>query len=312
VALAQNEANWIPPHTPWGEPDLRGTWTNATITPFERPSNLADTPVLTEEEAASLEERATRQRESADRARPGGGVGGLNQVWYDRGTKVVSTRQASLVVDPLDGRVPVRPEVEKARNAADPRRTDSPELMSPWERCITRAVPGGMFPHLYNNGYQIVQTPGYVVIVYEMIHAARVIPTNGRPHLPPDLRFWDGDPVGRWEGQTLVVDVTNYNGKGWIVTDSSSRLRGIPQTDALHVVERFTRAGDQTIHYEVTVEDPTVYTRPWKVAMPLQRDDTYRMYEYACHEGNRAIEYLFGAARSLERDTPGSAPTKNR
>jgi hypothetical protein len=174
--------------------------------------------------------------------------------------------------------------------------------MSPWDRCITRGVPGGFFPAGYNNGYRILQTPGYVVILYEMIHAARIIPVGGRAHLPAALKFWDGDSVGRWEGNTLVVDVTNYNGKGWIATNAAAgRIKGIPQSEALHVVERFTRAGADTIHYEVTIDDPTLYTQPWKVAIPLEREDGYMIYEYACHEGNRAVEGVLRAGRSKDR-----------
>ena len=293
---------WTPPKTAWGEPDLQGTWTNETITPFERPKNLAGKPFLTEQEAAAIEEQAAAQRDSADSASRPGDVGSYNQFWFDSGTRVVSSRQTSLVVDPPDGRVPLRPEAEKIRDEADAQNSDSFEFMSPWDRCITRGVPGGFFPAGYNNGYRILQTPGYVVILYEMIHAARIIPVGGRPHLPATLKFWDGDSVGRWEGNTLVVDVTNYNGKGWIATNAAAgRIKGIPQSEALHVVERFTRAGADTIHYEVTIDDPTLYTQPWKVAIPLEREDGYMIYEYACHEGNRAVEGVLRAGRSKDR-----------
>ena len=293
--------NWTPPKTTWGEPDLQGTWTNETITPFERPKHLADKPFLTKEEAADIERQAARQRDNADSAARPGDVGSYNQFWFDSGTKVVSSRQTSLVVDPPDGRVPLRPEAEKIRDEVDAQNSDSFEFMSPWDRCITRGVPGGFFPAGYNNAYQILQTPGYVVILYEMIHAARVIPIGGRPHLPSTLRFWDGDSIGRWEGDTLVVDVTNYNGKGWIATNAAAgRIKGIPQSDELHVVERFTRADAQTIRYEVTIDDPKVYTRPWKVAIPLEREDGYMIYEYACHEGNRAVEGVLRAGRAKE------------
>jgi hypothetical protein len=134
-----------------------------------------------------------------------------------------------------------------------------------------------------------------------MIHAARIIPTDGRAHLPSHLRFWDGDSVGRWEGDTLVVDVTNYNGKGWIATNAASgRMRGVLQSDALHVVERFTRVSASTIHYEVTIDDPKMYTRTWTVAIPLERDDQYRLFEYACHEGNRAVENVLRIGRTRD------------
>ena len=297
----QKRSQWTATRTPWGDPDLQGTWTNETITPFERPASLANTPFLTEAEASALETRAARQRETADDVARPGDVGSYNQVWFDSGTKVVSTRQASLVVDPAEGRVPLRPEALRQREEYDAHNGDAPEFMSPWDRCITRGIPGGFFPAGYNNGYQILQVPGYVVIHYEMIHAARIIPTDGRAHRPSHLRSWDGDSVGRWEGDTLVVDVTNYNGKGWIATNAAAgRMRGILQSDALHVVERFSRVSASTIHYEVTIDDPKMYTRPWKVAIPLERDDDYRIFEYACHEGNHAVENVLRSARALE------------
>jgi hypothetical protein len=179
--------------------------------------------------------------------------------------------------------------------------------MSPWDRCITRGIPGGFFPAGYNNAYQIVQARGFVVIHYEMIHAARIIPTNGRPHLPSHIGLWDGDSVGHWEGNTLVVDITNYNGKGWIATNAAAgRVKGIPQSDALHVVERFTRTDQDTINYEVTIDDPKMYTKSWKVAMPLTRDDSYQIFEYACHEGNQAVEHILRAGRFVEKDAGGT------
>jgi hypothetical protein len=300
--LAQNRA-WTPPRTAWGDPDLQGTWTNETITPFERPAAMRDKPFLTTAEASAIEARAAEQRARADGPPRPGDVGNYNQFWFDAGTKVVSTRQSSLVVDPPDGRVPLRPDAERQQADYDARNGEAPEFMSPWDRCITRGIPGGLFPAGYNNGYQILQFPGYVVIHYEMIHAARIIPTDGRAHMPAHLRFWDGDSVGRWDGNTLVVDVTNYNGKGWIATNAAAgRIRGVLQSDALHVVERFTPVSATTIHYEVTIDDPKVYTRPWKLAIPLERDDAYQFFEYACHEGNHAVEHVLRGARALEAE----------
>jgi hypothetical protein len=196
--------------------------------------------------------------------------------------------------------VPVKPSAEATRDR-NLTNEDSYELMSPWDRCITRG-PGRMFPAGYNNAYQILQTPGYVVILHEMIHEARIIPVDGRPHLDQSIRLWTGDPRGRWEGNTLVVETTNFNEKGWIATNAASgRLRGVPHSDALRLVERFTRVDADTINYEVTIDDPNVYTRPWTVAIPLSRDDSYQMFEYACHEGNRAIENTLSMARAAER-----------
>ena len=284
------------PAAPPGQPDLQGTWTNATITPFERPDELAGKQVLTPAEAAEIEKQAAQNR--VDRPPKPGDVGNYNQVWFDSGTKVVSTRQTSLVVDPPDGRVPLKPSAEAKRDYDLAHVTDSYEYMSVWDRCITRGVPAGMFPAGYNNAYQIIQNSGYVVILYEMIHSARVIPVNGSPHPPTSIREWDGDSRGHWEGNTLVVDVANYNTKGWIATSASTgRMKGIPQTETTHVVERFTRTAADTILYEVTIEDPNVYTKPWKVSIPLTRDDSYQILEYACQEGNMAVANILSAGR---------------
>jgi hypothetical protein len=303
TSLAQSKRSstgWTPSRTADGQPDLQGIWTNATITPFERPANLRDKAFLTEAEAKALEREAAARREEDGPPRPGD-VGSYNQFWFDSGDRVVSTRRTSLVIDPPDGRVPLRPEAEAARNDARPREGDSYELLSVWDRCITRGVPGGMFPAGYNNAYQIVQTPGYVVIHYEMIHEARIIPIAGGPHLPGHVRLWNGDPRGRWEGTTLVVETTNYNHKGWIATQAAAgRIKGIPQTESLRVVERLTPIDANTIDYEATIDDPKTFTRPWTVSIPLHRNPTYRIYEYACHEGNRAVEGILRGARAEE------------
>lgn len=300
-AQAKPAPVWAPLKTPDGQPDLQGTWTNATITPFERPASFKDRAFLTEEEARAIEQQAAVRRDEDGPPRPGD-VGNYNQFWLDSGERVVSTRRTSLVIDPPDGRVPLRPEAEAARDYASAHQGDSYEFLSVWDRCITRGVPAGMFPAGYNNAYQIVQTHGYVTIHYEMIHEARVIPTDGRPHLPLHVRTWNGDPRGRWEGTTLVVDTTNYNDKGWIATQQAAgRIKGIPQTESLHVVERFTRVDADTIDYRATIDDPAMFTRPWTVAVPLHRDPRYRLYEYACHEGNHAVENILRGARWAER-----------
>jgi hypothetical protein len=198
--------------------------------------------------------------------------------------------------------VPLRPEAEAARDYNSAHERDSYEFMSVWDRCITRGAPAGMFPAGYNNAYQIIQTPGYVVIHSEMIHEARIIPIDGRPHAPAHVRQWNGDPRGRWDGKTLVVDTTNYNGKGWISTSAAGgRIKGILQTESLHVVERFTPIDKDTIDYEATIDDPKMFTRPWTVSIPLHRDPSYRIYEYACHEGNRSVGNILSDARNLEK-----------
>jgi len=299
LPLAAQTKSWTAPRTPDGQPDLQGVWSNPTITPFERPSEFAGKATLTEKEAAELEARAAKAR--VDGPPKEGDPGSYNQAWFDSGTKVVSTRQTSLVVDPPNGRVPVKPSAEAKRDYDLAHASDSWEYMSVWDRCITRGVPAGMFPAGYNNSYQILQTPGYVVIFYEMIHETRIIPVDGRPHLPASVRQWNGDSRGHWEGNTLVVDTTNYNGKGWIATSAATgRIKGIPQSESLHVVERFTRADKNTILYKVTINDPNVYTQPWTLAIPLSREENYKIYEYACHEGNHAIENVLGAGRAAQ------------
>jgi hypothetical protein len=305
-ALAAQSKPWTPPRTPDGQPDLQGVWTNATITPFERPAAMADKAALTPEEVADLERRTLERRAQAERApRPANArdPGSYNDFWMDSGTKVLSTGQTSLVVDPPNGRVPVRPSAEKIRDEHQARSFNDPEFMSVWDRCISRGIPGSMFPAGYNNAYEILQMPGYVVILYEMIHDARIIPLDGRPHLPSSVRTWMGDSRGRWEGNTLVVEVTNYNNKGWIASSAAGgRIKGIPHTERLSVVERFTRVSADTIQYEARIEDPEIYTQPWKVAFPLTRDAGYRIFEYACHEGNHAVPNILRGARVTEQN----------
>jgi hypothetical protein len=274
-------------------------WTNGTLTPLERPAAQADNPFLTEEEAAALDRQSGDRR--ANRARRPGDVGNDNEAFVDTGYKVVSTRQTSLVTDPPDGRIPIRPSAEKRRefNVAN---VDTFETMSPWDRCITRG-PTGLFPAGYNNAYQIVQTSTHVVIVSEMIHEARIIPTDGRTHVPAHFGMWTGDSRGRWEGDTLVIDTTNFHDRGWITTHAGSgRLRGTPHTSSLHLLERLRRVDANTILYQMTVDDPEIYEKPWTFSMPLVRNDEYQMFEYACHEGNQATELILRGARTLEKE----------
>jgi hypothetical protein len=294
VAVVAQSSHRPLPRTPWGDPDLQGVWSNATITPFERPTTLAGKQVLTEEEAAELE-KLTVKTGNQDR-RDGAGTDAdvaraYNDFWWDRGTKVVSTRQTSLVVEPSDGRVPaLTPEGQKRAAARAARGYDSWEDRSLWERCITRGLP--MVPGPYNNNYQILQTPGYVVIVHEMIHDARIIPLDGRPHVGQNVRQWFGDSRGRWEGDTLVVDTTNFTDK--------ANFRG--STEGLHLIERFTRTSADTVKYEFTIDDPTTFTRNWTAAIPMTRTDE-QIYEYACHEGNYGMVNLLSGARVQEKAT---------
>lgn len=289
---AQEKSSSKLPLTPWGDPDLQGVWSIATITPFERPASLKDKAQLTEQEAAELE-KTNLKTNNQDR-RDGTGTDAdvaraYNDFWWDRGTKVVSTRQTSLVVDPPDGRVPaLTPEGKQRAAARAARGYDSWADRSLWERCITRGLP--MIPGPYNNNYQILQTPGYVVILHEMIHDARIVPLDGRPHANQNIRQWFGDSRGRWEGNTLVVDTTNFTDK--------ANFRG--STQGLHLVERFTRVDADTVRYEFTVDDPTTFTRKWTASIPMEKTDE-QIYEYACHEGNYGMVNLLKGARVQEQ-----------
>jgi len=279
--------------------DLQGTWTNGTLTPLERPPALAAKAFYTPEEAAAEERQSAERRNS--RSRRPGDVGGDNEAFVDSGYKLVSTRQTSLVVDPADGRIPLRAEAEKQRDF-NVNSLDSYETMSPWDRCITRS-PTNLFPAGYNNAYQIVQTKDYVMIMSEMIHEARIVPLDGRPHVNAGIGEWLGDSRGRWEGKTLVIDTTNFRDGGWIATHAGAgRLRGVPHTKSLHLVERLTRADATTLVYEATIEDPAAFERPWTFSMPFAKSDDYQIFEYACHEGNEATGLMLRGARTLERE----------
>jgi len=281
------------------ERDLQGIWTNATLTPLERPAELSGKEFFTEKEAAEYE-KAARERNDADRRDSNADADlavGYNAAWWDRGTNVVSTRRTSLITDPRDGRVPpLTPAAQqKAAARAEARRlhpADGPEDASLADRCVVRgtAVPP-MLPAGYNNNYQIVQTPDHVVILVEMIHDARIIPLDGRPHLSKKIPQWVGDSRGRWDGKTLVVETTNFTDK--------TRFRGA--TPNLKVTERFTRIDARTLRYQFTVEDPQTWTRPWtaEYAWPATSD---LLYEYACHEGNYALGNILRGARLKEKE----------
>ena len=288
---------WHVPRTSWGHADLQGVWSTATITPLERPAELAGKEFFTEQEAAAYE-RETIERENRDR-RDGGATTDLarayNDFWWDRGTRVVPTRRTSLVIDPPDGRVPALTAEAQRRQAAiaEARKrapADNPEDRNTWERCITRGLPTVMLPQPYNNNYEIIQTTDHVVILSEMIHDARIVPLDGRPHAPAHLRFWMGDSVGRWDGDTLVVETTNFTDK--------INYRGAGEH--LRLVERFTRTAPDVLQYRVTIEDPTTFTRPWTIELPARREDGM-IFEYACHEGNYALEGILRGHRAEER-----------
>ena len=279
---AEPATKWTPPRTPDGQPDIQGIWTNYTNTPFE---------VFDEKDQPGL------YSGDPDGTGRGTGPGFINDSFERKLSK-----GRSLVVDPPSGRVPIMPWAEEKRNYRLGHIQDDWVNFTAWERCITRGVPGGIFPTGYGSGYQILQGPGYVSIVYEMIHEARIIPLDGRRHVGSGVRLWNGDSRGRWEGNTLVVDITNYNDKGNVATNAATqRVRSIPQSEDLHVVERFTRVDENTINYEVVVEDPKVFTAPWKVAMSLNREPKYELFEYACHEGNHAVPNTLSAGRAKDK-----------
>jgi hypothetical protein len=290
--------NWTPPRTPDGKPDLQGVWTNVTLTPLERPADLKDKAFFTPAEAAQYE-RDVLQRNNADR-RDGSAEADVgrayNNFWYDRGTKVIPALRTSLIVDPPDGRIPLLTPVAQQRVAAqaEARRlhpADGPEDRALTERCILWPTAGPpMLPGPYNNNYQIIQSPGYVTISVEMIHDVRIIPTDGSPHLPSNVRLWMGDSRGHWEGNTLVVDTTNFSSK--------TTFRG--SDESLHLVERFTRASPDLILYEFTVDDPASFTKPWTAQLPMVKTDG-PLVEYACHEGNYAMSGMLGGARADEK-----------
>jgi len=281
---ALSAQKWTQEKTPDGQPDIQGTWINFDATPFEAPLAQPASPPTP----------------------AGPGVNPAPE-FADHNHKVSKARR-SMVVDPPDGRVPVMKWAEEKRDYNIAHIPDAPEYETPWVRCITRGYPAGMFPAGYNNAYQIIQIPGYVVMVFEMIHETRIIPIDGRPQLGSRIRQWNGEPRGRWEGNTLVVESTNYNDKGAIATSAATgRIRGIPQSEALHVTERFTRVNADTIDYSVTINDPKVYTTPWTVSLPLNRDDTYQMFEYSCHEGNYAMPNALSFGRKRDREAATSS-----
>jgi hypothetical protein len=303
IAFAQEHGGGRPAakasRTPDGHPDFQGIWVNGTLTPFERPAGMENKAFLTDEEAAALEKNAVERRAHPPAPRPGD-IGADNEAFVDLPYKITATRQTSLVIDPPDGKIPFRPEAEKRREV-NLTSLDTYETMSPWDRCITRS-PTSLLPAGYNNGYQFVQTPRSIAILAEMIHEVRIIPTDGGSHPPANVRFWNGDSRGRWEGDTLVVDTTNFNARGWISTHAGSgRLRGTPYSEALHLVERFTLKDPSTLLYQLTIDDPEFYTRPWTVSVPFTRDDSYQIFEYACHEGNQATALMLRGARAKEQ-----------
>jgi hypothetical protein len=284
-------------------PDLQGIWTGRILTPLERPKQFAATPSFEPEELTEQQRQATERFWAAGH-RPGD-VGRDNDAFLDPELKILPDGRTSLITEPRDGLAPLLPAAERRRDF-NLTNFDSHETMSQWDRCITRE-PLMMLPGAYNAAYQIVQTPTHVVIAAEMIHDARIIPLDSGVHQDSRIKSWGGDAHGRWDGNSLIVETRNYNGRGWIATaNSSGRLRGVPFSNQLQTTERFTLVNRTTLQYEVTIEDPQAYASPWKVTFPLTRDAQYRIFEYACHEGNRAIEAMLRGARAQEQASAAS------
>ncbi len=294
------------PRTPDGQPDLQGVWDYRTITPLERPKELGTKAFFTEEEAAKYEKQENQRQnrdlidpEQGGLFYPAGGVVPYNEFWYDRGNKVAGTKRTSLIVDPTDGRLPAwTPEGQRQASlrAAAQRddqtghpHADSWEDRPLQERCLIGLNAGPpMIPGAYNNNIQLFQTPGYVVILNEMVHSSRIVPLDGRPHT--SLRQWQGDSRGHWEGGTLVVDTTNFRRETSMDGSSANT----------HLIERFTRVDANTLLYEFTVDDPTMWARPWTAVVPMTKSGD-PIYEYACHEANYAMTGILAGARAAEK-----------
>jgi len=309
---APASTSWTQSKTPWGDPDLQGTWTSDDCigTPMNRPAKFGDRLNYTEQELAENANRIAKQHETdlVETVASGARVStGPPAHWGERARR--PCRQTSLVVDPPNGQTPelvpeakTRPRKEDALNNNP--KADSWEDFTEYIRCITRGVAGSIFPVIYGNGQEIVQGIGFVSIMQEMVHEARVIPLDGRPHASPNIRTYMGDARGHWEGNTLVVETTNFlGGKTAIAVNGW----GTPASDALKVVERFTRLGPDEMRYEMAVDDPKTYVRPFKVAFPLTQEPGYRNFEYACHEGNYAMADSLSGARAQEKKAAAKA-----
>ena len=293
LAMAQDA-----PTTAWGAPDLQGVWDFRTITPLQRPEDLGDKAFLTEEEAAERENAAIERdvelwEADARRTEAGGSVGGYNNFWMDRGTRVVGTRRTSLITDPLNGRLPEMTEEGRARQAAG-RGSFSTEIQASYtdfsnaDRCLMGFNAGPpITPGGYNQNVQIFQTEDEVVLLTEMVHTVRVVPLDERPELDESLAQWSGVSRGFWDGDTLVVQTANFDvDRNWRGASADMRLE-----------ERFTRVDGDTLEYEYTVNDPETWVAPWTVNLPMVRNDL-PLFEYACHEGNYSMETMLTGART--------------
>jgi hypothetical protein len=309
---AAAQGAWTPPRTPWGDPDLQGNYSNKYEqgTPFERPAEFEGRrleDIKGEELQALIRERAVELLLNAPftGGDPVAGNFGGAPAFYDRFEAAKGSRPW-FVTDPADGRIPaMSADGQKASAARAAARAAAREGRGPadsytdrslYDRCITRGLPGSMMPSNYGNSYRIVQAPAYVAITYEMVHETRIVPLDGRPQLASAIRQYMGEPRGRWEGETLVVETTNFK--------EDSGYRG-SNPETLRLVERFRPTGPDMVEWSVTIDDPTTWTRPWTFAMPLTRNDEEAVFEYACHEGNRAMANLLSGARAEEAAAAG-------
>jgi hypothetical protein len=294
-SAGNDRASWTTPRTPWGDPDLQGVWPGTAMmgVPMERPLPRPNAPAA--------------PARGGGAGRSGAGLGPPGH-WGETGQP---QQQTSLVIDPPDGRIPALTPEGQRRTAAVPKTWyydnngggpfNQPADLSAYDRCITRGVVGSMLPVGYNAGNEIVQAPGYVALRNEMIHETRIIPLDGRPGLPSSMRQYMGDSRGRWDGDTLVVEtrsVTDLTGVG-------ANGRAIFHSASLHLVERFTRVAPDTIEYQLTIDDPVMWTRSWTMAFPLKQDPHYGMFEYACHEGNYGLRNILSGSRADERAAAG-------
>ena len=297
--------DYLVPRLANGQPDFSGVWTNETITPIERPAALSDKAFLSEDEIASMEQNIAVRRERNDNnivVEAGGSVGGYNQIWLDSGDTVLSTGQTSMIIDPPNGRAPIRESALATRDFYSANVENDYIYHTVWDRCITRGVPGSMLPAGYNNAYRFLQTDDSFTIVYEMIHDVRTISLTKRAHIDDKVKLWMGDSVARWDGDTLEIETTNFNDRGMLANSmAGGRLKGVLISEDFHVLERFTRISADTIIWEARVTDPENLTAPFTISMPLTKDLEYVMYEYACHEGNYAIENILSAGRVRDR-----------
>ena len=311
VAQTDGAETWTLPRTPWGDPDLQGIWDFRTMTPLERPEDLAGKQFLTDDEAAEYQTarvaRLDKDRRTDDGLTAEADVAlAYNEFWWDSGKTLTEDKRTSLIVDPPDGRIPsLTPDAQARvdlRREGRRRPARGPEDRSVGERCILGFNAGPpVNPSAYNNNIHIFQIPGSVVILVEMVHDVRVVPMDGRPHLPDHIRQWKGDARGHWDGETLVVESTNFTDK------TSVRRSG----QALHLTERFTRVGTETLLYEYTVDDPQSFTAAWSAVIPMQKTDA-PMFEYACHEGNYGMFNLLAGARAQEKAEVAATKTESR